>query len=246
MRPVIGVVASYDYDKGNQLIGEAYLSALREAGALPIILPLGGGEEAADAWAQRCDALLLSGGPDVDPVRYGELTLTCCEAISPLRDDMELSLARRMVALNKPVLGICRGIQALNVALRGTLVQDIPSQFARDIQLAHSQPAPRWHATHCVKFTGEGRLGAMLYEAGMLSDRMEMMVNSFHHQCIKGLGNGLRVVAHAPDGVPEAVEHMTARCVVGVQWHPEDLTLHHEHARRLFDWFVKQCLSTQC
>jgi len=250
MRPVIGVPASFDYEKGAQLMSETYLAALREAGALPLILPLGGGEEAVEgaiaAWAERCDGLLLSGGPDIDPARYGEPTLTSCGALSPLRDEMELPLAKRMVALDKPVLGICRGIQTLNVSLGGTLVQDIPTLFTRDIALQHAQNAPRWHATHPVTFTGEGRLFTMFREAGLLNakqmtEEFEIMVNTLHHQCLARLGEGLKVVAYAPDGVPEAVEHATARCTVGVQWHPEEMTSHHEHARRLFAWFVAQC-----
>jgi len=111
----------------------------------------------------------------------------------------------------------------------------------RDCQLQHRQPAPFWYAIHSVGFSGEGRLQAMYQEAGLLNDRRELMVNSMHHQCVDKLGLGLRVVARAPDGLPEAVEHESARCVVGVQWHPEEMASHHEHARRLFEWFVRQC-----
>ena len=241
MGPVIGVAASYDYEKRCHVIGDSYVTALRAAGAMTVILPLGGGEEEYARFAQRCDALLLSGGPDIDPAHYGEITLTGCGTISPLRDEAELALARRMVALDKPVLGICRGIQTLNVALGGSLIQDIPSLPARDMQLQHRQMAPFWYAIHSVRFSGEGKLCAMFQESGMLDSRMELKVNSMHHQCIDKLGEGLKVVGRAADGVPEAVEHIAARCVVGVQWHPEEMASHHEHARRLFDWFVKQC-----
>jgi putative glutamine amidotransferase len=147
--------------------------------------------------------------------------------VSPARDDLELGLTRRAVADAVPLFAICRGMQVLNVALGGTLVQDILSE--RPGALVHSQKAPRHEATHPVKVLGEGtRLGRVL-------GALEVEVNSMHHQAIERLGDGLREVAWAPDGVVEGLEMPDEeRFVLGVQWHPEELVGHDQAARNLF------------
>ena len=145
----------------------------------------------------------------------------------PDRDGLEITVTRRALEDDVSLLAICRGIQVLNVALGGTLVQDIPSEVPGALE--HSQKAPRAQATHAVKVMGEGtRLGAVV-------DAVELQVNSLHHQAIGALGEGLREVAWAPHGVIEGVELPgDDRFVVGVQWHPEELTGHDPAARKLF------------
>ena len=147
--------------------------------------------------------------------------------VSAARDELELGLTRRAVDENVPLLAICRGIQVLNVALGGTLVQDIPGE--RPGPIAHSQSEPRQQPTHAVKVMGEGtRLGRVL-------GALELDVNSMHHQAIDRLGAGLREVAWAPDGIIEGVEMSgDDRFVLGVQWHPEELVAHDRAARNLF------------
>jgi putative glutamine amidotransferase len=147
--------------------------------------------------------------------------------VSPARDDLEIGLTRQALADDVPLFAICRGIQVLNVALGGTLVQDIASEVPN--ALAHSQKAPRHEPSHAVKIMGEGtRLWRVLGAS-------EVQVNSMHHQAIKRLGEGLREVAWAPDGVIEGVEIAgDERFVLGVQWHPEELVGRDQTARALF------------
>jgi putative glutamine amidotransferase len=146
--------------------------------------------------------------------------------VSPARDGLEIELVVAALERDTPLLAICRGVQVLNVALGGTLYQDLPDELRGPI--AHAQAEPRSQPTHPVKLLTEGtRLGLIAGEA-------ELAVNSFHHQGIRRLGEGLREVAWAPDGLVEGIEMAGDRFVVGVQWHPEDLVGHDPAARKLF------------
>jgi putative glutamine amidotransferase len=170
--------------------------------------------------------VLLTGGGDIDPARFKEAPYPSLIEVSPLRDALEIDVVERALDEDVPLLAICRGLQVLNVALGGTLYQDLPTD--RPSAVAHSQSEPRDHATHVVKVMGEGtRLASIV---GL----SELEVNSFHHQGIKQLARGLREVAWAPDGVIEAVEMDGDRFVVAVQWHPEDLVERDPAARSLF------------
>src|SRR5262249_34660132 len=162
---------------------------------------------------------------------FGEAPHRKVYEVSAARDELELDFTRRALDDGVPLLAICRGIQVLNVALGGTLYQDIPTDPGSPID--HSQKAPRHQPTHRVKVMGEGtRLGSVLGAA-------ELEVNSFHHQAIKRLGAGLREVAWAEDGIIEGVEMTDAHSfVLGVQWHPEDLVDHDVAARALFTGVV--------
>jgi putative glutamine amidotransferase len=216
MRPLIGVTTSElrPSDMGTtrrhgeppypeMALGMTYMRTLEAAGALPIVLPpLGDPEGLLD----RLDGLCLSGGPDLDPAAYAarerhpELGPT-----EPALDAFELALARAALERGTPLLGVCRGAQALNVAAGGTLHQHIPG---------HRQEAPATHATHEVRVLPGTRLAAIA-GAGSLA------VNSFHHQAVDRLGRGLRVAARAGDGTVEAIEG--AGFAIGVQWHAETL-----------------------
>src|SRR5262249_2389224 len=147
--------------------------------------------------------------------------------VAPARDELELGLTRRALDEDVPLFAICRGMQVLNVALGGTLTQDLPSE--RPGSLLHSQRAPRPEPTHAVTGMGEGTL------LGRVLGSLEVNVNSMHHQAVDRLGFGLREVAWAPDGVIEAIEMPgDDRFVLGVQWHPEELVAHDQSARNLF------------
>jgi putative glutamine amidotransferase len=181
--------------------------------------------------------LLLTGGGDIEPGRYGQTPHATVYDVSSERDALELWATREALARRRPVLAICRGLQVLNVALGGTLVQDIPDEVGRTI--AHSQPTPRQQATHTVKVDHGSRLADIL-------GAVEVEVNSFHHQAVKDLGTGLRTVATAPDGVVEGLELPDAEpLVVGVQWHPEELVAHDDAARNLFAALVRAAASTR-
>jgi putative glutamine amidotransferase len=213
-RPVIAVSAGFpaygDY------MGLAYARPLEAAGALPLQLPY-----LADAAAALdvADGVLLGFGSDIDPARYGGAPHPAMTPHSARRDAFELELARAALDAGLPVLGICRGMQGLNIARGGTLVQHLPDVTA----LGHRQRHDLYEPTHPVTV-----------EADSLLDRLggarEPDVNSFHHQAVARLGAGLEVAAHAPDGIVEAVWDPAASFSLGVQWHPETLTHVPEHA----------------
>jgi putative glutamine amidotransferase len=231
--PLIGITTSVTVDKTPEraYVNGAYVRAVQAAGGIPVLLTPHFTPEVQVAIWERLDGLLLTGGGDIEPSRFGELRHPTVDEVSPARDDLELGLTRRAVTEDVPLFAICRGIQVLNVALGGTLVQDIPSEWPN--ALAHAQSAPRHEATHAVKIMGEGT------HLGRVLGTLEIEVNSLHHQAIKQLGEGLREVAWAPDGIVEGVEIPgDGRFVVGVQWHPEELVTHDQAARNLFDALI--------
>ena len=188
---------------------------------------------AAEEMARGIDGLLLTGGSDLEPGFYGEEPLPKLDVTLPERDTFEMAVLEHALQRGVPVFGICRGMQVLNVALGGTLYQDLPSQL-EDGSIAHRQQMPKWQWTHEVEVDGNSRMaGIMETEA--------LRVNSYHHQGLDQLGDGLRVVAHASDGVIEAVEYrdLSERWLVGVQWHAEAMrdTPGPEH-RNLFEAHV--------
>jgi len=194
-------------------LGERYLEAVRTAGGLPVILaPVR--TSAVDALLDRLDALCLSGGPDLHPHHYGAPEHPELGPTEPELDQFELALARRAMARGMPVLAICRGMQVMNVARGGTLCQHLPD-LGDQVEHRRSKEG-NGVVTHEIEVLAGSRLAKLLG-----ATRLE--VNSYHHQGIDELGDGLRVVAHAPDGVPEAIEGTSNGFVFGVQWHAEAL-----------------------
>jgi putative glutamine amidotransferase len=180
-------------------------------------------------YLSRIDGLLLSGGADIHPAVYGEKELNDTVKVDLLRDEAEIPLTREAVRRDLPVLGICRGIQTLNVALGGSLVQDIPSQ--RSTPIEHKQGGGRSERTHEIE------IGPCSYlDASLGAHRL--MVNSLHHQAVDRVAPELRVSALAPDGMIEGLEAPGARFIVAVQFHPEEMTSDSAEARRLFESFV--------
>ncbi len=228
MRPLVGITSSYT-ESDVQSLPANYVAAVESAGGVPLIIPAGISPELVDDLLGTVDALLLSGGPDVDPAFFGEPPHPRLGSVSPQRDMIEIPLARAAVQLGKPVLAICRGIQVLNVALGGTLYQDIGSQIPG--ALKHRQEAPRWHGTHDIAVDEDSRLVQLLGSA-------KIKVNTYHHQCVRDVASQLKVVARAPDGVIEGVEK-PGSFVVGVQWHPECMYDKTPAFRGLFRGLVK-------
>ncbi|MEW6546967.1 MAG: gamma-glutamyl-gamma-aminobutyrate hydrolase family protein [Bacillota bacterium] len=216
--PLIGITSSVDEEDRVQ-VPSGYAAAVEAAGGIPVVLPVLAPEKAGEVLA-HLQGLLLSGGVDVDPSHYGEDPLPGLGRVTPERDAFELALAREALALGVPVLGVCRGVQVLNVAAGGTLYQDLGSQMGN--VLKHRQEAPRWHESHSVRLDPGSRLAAILGVP-------EVRVNSFHHQAVREVAGGLRAVAWAPDGVIEAVEATGTdhRFALGVQWHPEEMWRRH-------------------
>ena len=192
-RPVVGV--SCGWNKGRVSLSDAYLIAVRAAGGVPVVLPPVMTEEDAAAALSSVDALILSGGEDVDPARYGEEVLFDNVEVNSARDTSDFLLAAEALRRGLPVLGICRGEQLLNVVLGGTLYQDLPSQVGED----HRQSEPDGVPTHMIYIEAGSRLQEIL-------GADSLMVNTFHHQAVKDPAPGIRVVARAPDGVIEAWE----------------------------------------
>jgi len=241
-RPLIGIPAATLEPPPNpgapyfQFSGN-YPAALAACGALPVIIPLGLPEELLRELFERLDGLLLAGGVDVAPEAYGETPHPALGRVDPLRDATELTVARWALAADLPILGICRGIQSLNVAAGGTLYQDLSAQYAGAIRHAHRPAESPWERpTHRVTVTADSRLATIL---GV----RELPVNSFHHQAVKDPAPGFAVVARAEDGVIEGIERPAGRFVVGVQWHPEGMFRTDPAARRLFAAFVEAARS---
>jgi putative glutamine amidotransferase len=226
--PLIGITTSITVGTAPEraYVNASYLRAVQAAGGIPVLLPPHLDERSRRELASRIDGLLLTGGGDVDPVLFEEERHETLFDVSGARDELEIALTLGTLERERPLLAICRGIQVLNVALGGSLHQDIPSDFGSAIE--HSQKAPRDEATHAVTVSGETRLADIL-------GAVDVRVNSMHHQAIKRVGKGLREVAWAPDGVIEGVERPDGNAmVVGVQWHPEELVRHDPAARGLF------------
>jgi putative glutamine amidotransferase len=210
--PLIGItMGPHSKDPRGHWLREDYVRSVERAGALPVVLPPTGAG-AAPALLARLDGLLLSGGSDIDPALFGAQPHPTVAGVARQRDDFELALAREALERDRPLLAICRGHQVLNVATGGTLVQDIPSELGMSVD--HDPDVERWVAAHDVKILQGTRLRAIL-------GRDEMAVNSFHHQAVAELGQGLVVSARSSDGVIEGIEAPGRRFVLGVQWHPE-------------------------
>jgi putative glutamine amidotransferase len=193
-------------------LGERYLEAVRAGGGMPVILaPVA--PESVDTLLSRLDAVVLSGGPDLHPSAYGVLPHPELGPTEPDLDVFELALARAAVARGLPVLGICRGMQVLNVALGGTLHQHLPDL---DGGFNHRQEGTSGEPSHRVTLARDSRLTKVL-------GRRFLEVNSFHHQGVHALGRGLVMAASAPDGLVEAIEAPGRRFTFGVQWHAECL-----------------------
>jgi putative glutamine amidotransferase len=226
--PLIGVSTSITVGKSPEraCLNSAYVAAVQQAGGVPVLLVPQHDARAQAALLERLDGVLLTGGGDVDPMRFGEVAHPTVSDVSAERDALEIALVEGALERRLPLLAICRGIQVLNVALGGSLHQDVASSPGTPI--AHRQQAPRHEPTHGVKIEADSRLGDVL-------GAHDLDVNSMHHQAVKGLGRGLRAVAFSPDGLIEAVELVDpSQLVLGVQWHPEELAPHQPAAQRLF------------
>ena len=231
MKPIIGVSAAVN-DSHSSIIRDFYINAICDAGGAPILLPCVDFAETLDSYALLCDGFFFTGGVDIDPARYGESVREACGKIYDFRDEYELALFDRAFRSAKPILGICRGIQLINVALGGSLYQDIPSE--RPSQIPHRQSEPETTPSHSVNITKGTPLHALVG-----AERMK--ANSFHHQAIKKLGRGLEVMATADDGLVEAVYSTEARYLRAYQWHPERLFQSDEQNRLIFRDFVDAC-----
>lgn len=233
-QPIIGLLCGHQSDNPDRyFVNSAYIKSVIGAGGVPILIPYQPKEQILQI-LDGLDGLILPGGVDVDPNRYGENPIVECGEVDPHWDELDLWATGYALERDLALLGICRGCQVLNVALGGTLVQDIPAQIKNPLK--HAQKAPRWYATHDITVQSASLLGS-IWQNGL------QKVNSFHHQSIAKAGKGLRIVATAPDGIVEAVESTEHRFVLGVQWHPELMVDHYPVASRIFERFVQAALA---
>jgi len=230
--PLIGItcntLAATDTRPLGFRLNQAYARAVIEAGGAPVLIPIFGEGEALRATFDVLAGLLLPGGADVDPTRYGAAPHPMSGEADPLLDETELALARWALDEGKPVLGICRGLQCLNVAAGGTLLQDVPTEVPN--VLPHNVD-PRDAIAHSILVEAVSQLADIL---GMTT----VEVNSRHHQAVRELGSGFVATAWAPDGVIEGIEWRDSPFAVAVQFHPEELVPGHAASERLFQRFV--------
>lgn len=229
-KPIIGIVPLYDFEKDSYWMLPGYLEGVLEAGGLPIILPPTADRDMLAQMAETCSAFLFPGGQDVSPERYGATPLPCCGERCPARDEMETVLLPLILEHDKPLLGICRGIQLLNAAFGGTLYQDLPEQHPSDV--VHHQDPPYDLPAHEVDLVSGSPLQQLL-------NKDRMAVNSCHHQGVRRLAPGLEIMACADDGLIEAVYAPNFRWIWAVQWHPEFLIPRDEDSRKLFRALVE-------
>ena len=212
---------------------EDYRQAILHAGGDPRVVDHTTGVAAA---LEGVSGLLLTGGDDVAPARYGETAQPGVVTVEPERDDFELALVKEARRRNLPVLAICRGIQVLNVACGGTLIQDIPTQVENALDHSFKVPPHRsFDYAHDIWIENDSLLARLMQER--LNDSDSLAVNSRHHQAIKSVAPGFKVVATAPDGIIEAIEDPAAPFCLGVQWHPENFWRTGEF-RPLFEGFL--------
>ena len=224
-KPLIALIPQVE-DDGRWWINPDYMESVMRAGGIPVLLPLTDQDEDLKEIAESFDGFLFTGGPDVEPALYGRKKEAFCGEISGERDAMELKLFRLVLGMDKPILGICRGIQLMNVALGGTLYQDIPTQVMSDVphRVLGKPLAREVHEIHVEPDCPFGDLP------------LTLMVNSRHHQAIENLAPGLAVRARAADGIIEAVYLTGKPYVRAVQWHPENFR--NDLSRVIFEEFL--------
>lgn len=211
----IGITCGWEENKNWHKLHDEYVSAVKEVGGIPFLLPSVDSPDLAEVYYNRLDGFIFSGGSDVDPHYFGEEPQQGLGEITPKRDFFEMALAKLVLEGNKPALGICRGMQLLNIAAGGDVYQDLKSITGQ----MHSQQAPRDYPVHTVRVLAESSLFR-------LAQKESLLVNSFHHQGVRRVGKGLKAAAWSEDGLIEAVESIVGdnsygNRIMGVQWHPE-------------------------
>ncbi|MCD8012877.1 MAG: gamma-glutamyl-gamma-aminobutyrate hydrolase family protein [Lachnospiraceae bacterium] len=231
-KKIIAVIPLWDDEKESIWMLPGYMNGIKEAGGIPVIMPLTSTPEDALEVFGKCDGLLMTGGQDVSPALYNEQRgekcgVSCCE-----RDVLEAALYANALEQDKPVLGICRGIQLINVLQGGTLYQDLPSEYKSGIE--HHMAPPYTGSAHSVSINKQSPLYDLL-----LTEKLN--VNSCHHQAIKKPGADLEIIAESEDGLIESVRHTGKRFVWAFQWHPEFDFHVNQNSRKIFEAFVNAC-----
>ena len=236
-KPVIGLTPAHAIENDSVSLMPTYIRAVENAGGVPVIFPLELSVENLTVLVNLCQGFIFTGGPDPHPFLWGEDIHKGCGPISVKRDQMELSLLSIAMEQKKPILGICRGAQLINIGLGGDIYQDIDSQYHAVFPIAHHQPLPPTSTSHHI----DVREGSLLEEISGTNGRIH--VNSNHHQAIRKLAPNMVVGGIAPDGLIEEIERKDYPFLIGVQWHPEYLCETDNTSRNLFRRFVEVCAS---
>ncbi len=209
-----------------------YARGVEIGGGIPLNIPMINSEDYLDSIVEKCDGFLFSGGPDLSPYLYNANPDSQCGKVVPERDEFELKLMKKVIKAEKPLLGICRGAQLINVYYNGTLNQHIDDH--RDGVNHHALTKfPRWYKAHEVNVKKESHI-EKAFNKNMLK------TNSLHHQAIEEVGDELTVTAKSSDGIVEGIEDENKDFLVGVQWHPEMMYFKHEEQLKIFEYFTKK------
>ncbi|GHU62534.1 peptidase C26 [Clostridia bacterium] len=233
-KPLIALTTSYSEEEKQIYLRIYYERVIKEAGGIPFILPLEAEKEDYLSLLSLVDGVLFTGGGDIYPFLFGEEGLKGCGNVNFYRDELEIWLFQQCFDLNKAVLGICRGLQMMNVAMGGSIYQDISSEYSRKIQIAHQQPFDFSLAVHSVNLQKDSQLATLL-------GQNRIRVNSVHHQGIKALADAFYGTAYALDGLCEAIEAKEKNFILGVQWHPERMYKKDKNSLLLFQAFIHAC-----
>lgn len=226
MKPVIGILPMINGENQSYII-QNYIDAIEYGGGMAILLPHTVNNDSIEKFTEICDGFLFAGGHDIEPWRYGEEKLPDCESTAPLRDEIEFLAFEKIFPTKKPILGICRGLQLINIALGGTLYQDIPTQVVSTVVHRHKTTP----STHLINIEKNSPIGEKL-------STERVTVNSYHHQAIKKLGTSLEAMARADDGIVEAAYMSGRKFLWLLQWHPEK-TMEDELSQIIFKEFIK-------
>ena len=229
MKPLIGVMPLWDDEKESLWMLPGYLDGITDAGGIPVVFPFSANEQELDQLTDLCGGFLFTGGHDVSPEIYGETPLPGLVDICRKRDAMETLVLKKAMAADKPILGICRGIQFINAVLGGSLWQDLPTQHSSTVD--HHQCAPYDVPVHDVNILH----GTPLYSC---LGTETLPVNSYHHQAVRHIAPGLSAMAVSPDGLTEALYKPDQRFLWAVQWHPEFSWQTDENSRKIFRAFT--------
>lgn len=236
-KPIIGITSNIERELDlknyyRTTVSIDYTKSVALAGGIPIIIPVTGNLEVIREQLSMIDGLILSGGEDIIPTFYGEDFKVGIKGVSPERDNHEMMLFNEFLKTNKPMLGICRGMQLMNVCLNGTLFQDL--KYSKEDVVQHVQEFYPDLPTHQVNI----KEGNLLYDLFGKS----VMSNSFHHQAVNKLGDGLEIIARANDNIVEAIYKKGHPFLYGIQWHPEMMTARgNSKMKKLFELFIEKC-----
>ncbi len=229
LKAIVGVMPLWDEEKDSFWMLPGYFEGIEKAGGIPIMLPLSNDEDDLERLLNLCDGFLFTGGHDVSPKLYNEEPLDCVCSF-PKRDEMESIVLKKAIEKNKPVLGICRGIQFINAFLGGSLYQDLPTQHLTNVE--HHQHAPYDVPVHSVDIIKD----TPLYKCLGIE---KLSVNSYHHQVVKRISSKLEIMAISEDGLVEALYMPNHKFLWAVQWHPEFSYKSDNNSQKIFDAFVE-------